>query len=807
MNIKERIAKLSLEEKAALLQGRTTWTTYAIEHADIPEIFLADGPHGLRKQVGSADHLGLNESIPSTCFPTAAAMANSWNTALAERLGEALGKEAAANRVGVLLGPGLNVKRSPLAGRNFEYFSEDPYLSGKMAAAYIRGIQKNGIAACPKHFAVNSQELRRMANDSVLDERTLREIYLTGFEIAVKEGGARSIMSSYNMVNGRYANENTHLISDILRGEWGFGGFVVTDWGADNDHTEGVMAGSNLVMPNPGMDSVLALIEDVRSGRLDEQVLNDRLYELLSVTVPVAEAVENEPREFSAEEHHALARKCAEESIVLLENDGILPLGADKKIAVIGDFAKQPRYQGAGSSQVNPIKLECLYDCLTERGLDITAYAKGFDKNSTKPDRALIDEAISVAGAADVVLLCVGLDDALESEGTDREDMELSESQKELISAVTSLNKNVILVLSGGSPFVMPSAEGYRAAIHGYLGGEAGASAMAAALVGDINPSGKLNESWPERLEDTPCYRYFPGKERTSEYREGLFVGYRFYDTVDAAVRYPFGYGMSYTSFEYSDIEVSDEGVSFTLTNTGSMAGAEIAELYIGKESDRLSRPKKELKGFAKVYLEPGESTRASIPFDDKSFRYFDTNTGMWQTESGEYLIHIASDSRHTRLSATVKKDGVTPEYSYPTCYMTADIKLVSDSDFEALLGHPIPNGKWGGEITANDTFCQLYYAKSLSGRLIYKILTSLVNKAKKKGDPNLNIVFVYNMPLRALTKFSGGTVSRKMTEDILLILNGHFFRGVGALIADSVRNRRRSAGLKKLLGIGKKHG
>ncbi len=800
MKIEEQIKKLSLEEKAALLQGRTTWTTYGIEHAGIPEIFLADGPHGLRKQLGAADHLGLNESIPSTCFPTAAAMANSWNPTLAEELGRALGEEAAANGVNVVLGPGLNIKRSPLCGRNFEYFSEDPYLSGKMAAAYIRGIQANGVAACPKHFAVNSQELRRMASDSVLDERTMREIYLTAFEIAVREGKAKSIMSSYNMINGRYANENEHLISDILRGEWGFDGFVVTDWGADNVHTEGVRAGSNLVMPNPGADCALGLIEDVRSGRIDESVLDARLCELLAVVNSTAEAIAHAPDSFDAQAHHTIARKCAEESIVLLDNDGILPLKRDAKVAVIGDFAKNPRYQGAGSSQVNPIRLENLYDCLSEAGLEIVSYAKGFDRRCSTPDERLISDAVLAAQKAEVVLLSVGLDEVLESEGMDRVHMELSKSQTELISRVAAANKNLILVLSGGSPFVMPERESYRAAIHGYLGGEAGAAAMAAALVGDINPSGKLNESWPVSLEDTPCRKYFPGKEKTAEYREGLYVGYRYYGSADIPVRYPFGYGMSYTTFEYSDIEVTDSHVSFTITNTGTMAGAEIAEMYIGKDSDKVYRPKRELKGFAKLFLEPGESKRASIAFDDKSFRYFDTITGRWEIEDGDYRICIAADANNIKLAATVTKSGTQPAVSYPASYMTADIKSVSDSDFEILLGRPIPDGKWGGKITENDTFCQLYYAKSGVARLLYKILRSVKNKSEARGEPNINILFVYNMPFRALAKISGGMVSKKMTEDILLIANGSFFRGFGSLAVDFFKNRKKNSRFKKLL-------
>ena len=789
MKAHEQIKKLSLEQKAALLQGKTVWTTYSFEDADIPEIFLSDGPHGLRKQAGAADHLGLNASVPATCFPTAAGMANSWNLALAEELGCALGEEAAANNVHVVLGPGLNIKRSPLCGRNFEYFSEDPYLAGKMAAAYVKGIQANGVAACPKHFAVNSQELRRMAMNSVLDERTFREIYLTAFEIAVKEGKAKTIMSSYNMINGTYANENEHLLTDILRNEWGFDGFVVTDWGADNNHTDGVRAGSNLVMPAPGADCALGLIQDVKDGKIDEGVLDKRLAELLGVVNSTFEAVAKAPKSFDADAHHAIARRCANESIVLLDNDGILPLSADAKVAVIGDFAKTPRYQGAGSSQVNPTKLDNLYDCLVAAGVEITAYAQGFDRRNPIPCQKMIAEATEVAKNAETVLLCVGLDEILESEGMDRLHIESSLSQQALIKAVCAANKNVVLVLSGGAPFVMPERETYRAAIHGYLGGQAGAGAMVDALLGKINPSGKLNESWPHSLEDVSSSPYFPSKERTAEYREGLFVGYRYFESAGVPVRYPFGYGLSYTNFTYSDIEVTPTDVSFTVANTGDSAGAEVAQLYVSCKNGSVYRPKKELKGFQKVFLAAGESQRVSITFDDKTFRYFDTEENAWRVEDADYDICIARNASDVALSGVLHVAGKKAKENAPTCYKNADIKAVSDADFEALLGHAIPDGKWSGEITENDALCQLYYAKGAFARFLCRILTSLKNKAEAKGKPNLNILFIYNMPTRAIAKFSNGMVSKKMTEDILFMFNGHFWRGLGRLVVDFFKN------------------
>lgn len=791
MIIDETINSLTLEEKAAFLQGWSTWTSYEKKNSGIPVCFLSDGPHGLRKQAGTGDHLGLNASIPATCFPTAATMANSWDEALGEELGRALGREAAANGVNVLLGPGLNMKRSPLCGRNFEYFSEDPYLAGKMAAAYIRGIQENSVAACPKHFAVNSQELRRMAMDSVVDERTLREIYLTGFEIAVKEGKPRSIMSSYNKVNGTYANENAHLLKEILRDDWGFDGFVVTDWGADNDHALGVKNGSNLVMPAPGPDAAIGLVNAVKEGRVSEADLDERLKELFRVLVSADEAMKKAPKSFDKDAHHALARKCAEQSIVLLENDGILPLDRNAVVGIIGDFARNPRYQGAGSSMVNPTRLDNLYDCLRAAGVSIAGYAQGFDRRKPNPDQKLIDEAVRVAEAAPVVLLCVGLDEIAESEGMDRSNMELSKGQRELIEAVCKVNRNVVLVLSGGSPFVIPGS--FRAAIHGYLGGQAGAGAMADALLGKVNPSGKLNETWPLQLEDTPACAYFPSKERTAEYREGLYIGYRYYDTANIPVRYPFGHGLSYTTFLYSDIRAEKDRVTFTIANAGVRDGAEVAQVYVSCKDGNVFRPKKELKGFAKVFLKAGESRTVSVSLDDKAFRYFNVKTNRWEVESGIYTISVASDAAHVRLSANIRVEGTNAPAPYGALpgYESGRITRISEVEYRDLLGHPIPDGHWGGELTRNDAICQLHYAKTGAARLVYKILTHMKEKSEAKGIPDLNILFVYNMPFRALAKMSGGLMSDRMVDDVVLLVNGHFWRGLGRLIGDFFRNRR----------------
>lgn len=638
--------------------------------------------------------------------------------------------------------------------------------------------------------------------DAVVDERTMREIYLTGFEIAVTEGNAKAIMSSYNQVNGTYTNENNHLLTEILRNEWGFDGFVVTDWGGDNDHTEGVRSGSNLVMPAPGPDCAIGLVEAVKAGRIEESVLDQRVEELLNVVFATYEAVEKAPKAFDVEAHHNVARRCAAESIVLLDNDGILPLKKDTKTAIIGDFALTPRYQGAGSSQVNPTKLENLKDALCASGLTVTAVAKGYSRTDPAPDWVLINEAVTAAGTADAVLLCVGLDEIMESEGMDRLHMELSRGQQALINAVTAANPNVILVLSGGAPFVMPDRRSYRAAIHGYLGGQAGACAMADAILGVVNPSGKLNETWPVRMEDNPSCPYFPSPQRTSEYREGLYVGYRYYDTVQKPVRYCFGHGLSYTTFAYSNIRADEKSVTFTLENTGTMDGAEVAQVYVSCQDGKIFRPQKELKGFQKVFLKAGEKKEITIALDDKAFRYFNVKTNRWETESAQYSIMAASAADDIRLTETVRVEGTqTPApYGDLPSYRTGRIEAVSDEEYTALLGRPIPDGSWSEELSKNDALCQLVYAKSAPARALGKLLVRMQAKAEAKGKPDLNIMFVNNMPIRAINKMVGQFVSARMVEDIVFLVNGHFWRGSGRLIADFFRNQKASRAYRKIL-------
>ena len=796
------LKKLTLEEKCALLSGAETFKTRGMPEHGIPQIWLSDGPHGLRKQAGESDHLGLNPSVPATCFPTASAVANSWDAALGEEIGAALGEEAAAQEVSVVLGPGLNMKRNPLCGRSFEYFSEDPYLAGKLAAGYIRGIQSKGVAACPKHFAVNSQETRRMASDSIVDERTLREIYLTGFEIAVKEGHPRSIMSSYNLVNGTYANENKHLLMEILRGEWGFDGAVITDWGGSNDHALGVKNGSTLEMPVPGGDSVRELLAAVESGKISESDIDARLSELLPLVFDTKAALDAAPREFDAATHHALARRAAEESLVLLKNEGaLLPLAAGTKVAVIGDFAKNPRYQGAGSSMVNSTQVDVLLDKLIDSELNVIGYQQGFDRHG-KPDAALQKSACELAAQANTVILCMGLDEIAESEGLDRSNLRLAQNQVDLLQAVAAVNPKIVVVLYSGSVVETPWLDNCQALLYAALGGQAGAGAVADALAGKVNPCGKLAETWPLAYADVPSAADFATRRKTVEYREGLYIGYRYFTTAEKAVRFPFGYGMSYTTFAYSDMAADEQGGSLTVTNTGSVAGTEIVQLYIAKKSSELFRPAKELKGFARVTLAPGEKQRITIMLDDKAFRFWNVKANRWEIEGGEYELLVGASVEDIRLCEKISVHGTATVHPYEDvdldCYYKGNVLSVSDADFEKLLGHPIPNGKT--KIDRNLTLGELNHARSPLGWLVWLVLTILLDVSYKRGKPDLNILFQYNMPLRALAKMTNGAISMGMVDGIVMELQGFWILGLVRVIYEAIKNVVLNAQMEKRL-------
>ncbi|MBD7950580.1 glycoside hydrolase family 3 C-terminal domain-containing protein [Oerskovia rustica] len=783
--------ELTTLEKAALLSGESVWETRAVPRHGIRTLWLSDGPHGIRKQTGSADHLGLGASQPATCFPTAATVANSWDPELALSVGEALGAEAADQGVDVLLGPGLNVKRSPLCGRNFEYFSEDPLLSGRLAAGYVRGIQSRGVAACPKHFAANSQELRRMTSDSVVDERTLREIYLTGFEVVVRESSPFSIMSSYNLINGTYANENPFLLQQVLRDEWGFDGAVVTDWGGGNDAVEAVRRGGTLEMPSPGLDSAAQIVAAVERGDLDMADLDARVEEMKVLGSRIGGA----GREVDLDAHHELARTVAEQSAVLLRNeDHLLPLASGTRVAVVGDFAATPRYQGAGSSVVNPTRLTTALDALGASDLQVVATAQGFTRGGDA-DPALVAEAVDAARTADVVLLYLGLDEISESEGQDRSHLRLPPSQVELLARISSVTSRIVVVLSAGSVVEVPWLSQCGALVHGYLGGQGGAEAVVRVLTGAVNPSGRLAESYPVRLEDVPNARYYPGEGVDAEYREGPYVGYRYYSTVGVPVAFPFGFGLSYTTFAYTDLAVDADGVTFTLTNTGDVAGAEVAQLYVGRQdADGVHRPVRELKGFAKVHLAPGESRRVRIDFDRFTFRHFSTTSSAWETEGGAWTLAVGSDVETVLLTAehVVAGTAAADVDAVPDEYRTGRVTDVSDEAFATLLGRPLaPRGQVTGPLGVNSPLSDMEHARSPLARFAYRELARRIARAEAKGTPDLNLLFLRGMPFRAIAKMTNGAMSMDMAEGLLTIVNGHFFRGAGALVAGFFRNRR----------------
>ena len=793
-------ADLSLLEKAALLSGHDTWRSRAVPRIGLRSVFMSDGPHGLRKQAGAGDHLGINASIPSTCFPTAATIANSWDPTLGERIGQALGREAALIGVDVVLGPGLNIKRSPLGGRNFEYFSEDPYLSGKLAAGYVRGIQSAGVAACPKHFAVNSQETRRMASDSIVDQKTLREVYLTGFEIVVRESAPLTLMSSYNLVNGIYASEHPQLLTGILREEGGFDGAVITDWGGGNDPVAAIAAGGTLQMPSPGFDTVHQIIN---STELDQAALTARVAEIITLTnriqpVTVTDAI------YPA--HTQLAQEAAEQSLVLLKNDdSLLPLAAGTTVAAIGDFAFTPRYQGAGSSLVNATEVITPLDALQASSLDVVATAQAFERGAA-PNPSMIAEAVQAAGKAQVVLLYLGLDEVAESEGKDRDHLRMSPAQLQTLEAVAAVNPNVVVVLSAGAVVEMPWLGKAKALVHAYLGGQAGARAVVRALLGEVNPAGRLAETYPFSLDDTPTAGNFPETKQLALYREGPFVGYRYYQTAGVRVLFPFGYGLSYTSFEYSALTADATGVSFTVTNVGKVAGADVPQVYIAAPAaaDALGpRPVVELKGFQKLQLEPGESRQVTIGLDEYAFRAYDPTAERWVTVAGDYEIFVGHNVADRPLRTVVTVAGETPApragLAQLTHYRTADVHAVTDEEFAALLGTPLPRHAMAGEpLGHNSPLSDLEHSRSWLGRTVYKqYFQRSLRKAEESGVPDLNLLFQYGMPFRSIANMSGGMADTSMVDGVLTLVNGRPFSGFSQVVGGYFGNRKRQKNLQ----------
>lgn len=774
------ISHMSLDEKASLMSGADFWHTSAVKRLGIPSVMMTDGPHGLRKQSDGGDHLGVGKSIPATCYPTASGLANTWDEELIEEMGRYYADEAISEKVSMVLGPGVNIKRSPLCGRNFEYFSEDPYLSGKMGAALIRGIQSKGIYACVKHYAANSQELHRMTVDSVVDERTMREIYLTAFEMAVKEGGVKALMSCYNKVNGFYGSENMHLLREILYDEWGFEGLVVTDWGANNDRVEGIKAGLSLEMPSCKGITDQQIIQAVKDGQLDERLLDEQVDRVLDLVFSTAEALEKDT-DYDRAKHHLFAQRVAEETAVLLKNeDNILPIeGRDRKVAVIGSFAETPRYQGSGSSKIVPTSLDTALKCLPLAGITVCGYAPGFERKGGE-NKKLLNEALELVKKSDIALLYLGLDESAEAEGKDRDNMLLPDNQVKLLKAVWEVNKNIVVVLSCGACVEMNWQRYAKAIVHGFLGGQAGAMAMARLLTGKANPSGKLSETIPINLASVPSSPFYPGKEATAEYREGIYVGYRYYDTAKVAVMYPFGYGMSYTSFAYSDLRLDNDKVYFTVENTGTRAGAEVSQLYVSARTNGMFRPSKELKGFARCNLLPGEKKELCIELCDRSFAVWSIAKNDWVIEPGEYDILIGASSSDIRLRTSIEKQGepvINPyadEIFKP--YYEASVFRIGKDCFSALLGRKLPNATWDRtkKLEINDNIAQGEYLNTGLGRGLYRSINlaqSVLNTVGLKTSAQ-NAAFVLEMPYRNLGRMSGLFDDKQMNA-VMKLVNG----------------------------------
>lgn len=793
MNGKQTIAQLDIGEKAPLLTGGNFWTTRACPALGLESFMLADGPHGLRVQKKNPNHMGLGSSLPATCFPTAAAMACSWDPDLCERLGGMLGSEAAFFGVGVLLGPGLNIKRSPLCGRNFEYFSEDGYLTGKLAAAYVRGIQANGVSSCIKHFAVNSREFARLYCDSAVDMQTLRETYLTGFEIAVKEGGARAVMTAYNKVNGVYCNENPLLLNDILRGEWGFEGLVVSDWGGTHDRAAAVAAGADLEMPRCDF-STREIVEAVQGGALDESAVNRSVERLCALGERAAE-IEKKP--FSQEEHACFAQRCAEESIVLLKNrEGALPLSPAERVAVVGDFAVSPRYQGAGSSLVCPTRLENLVAAMKgSSSLCFVGYEQGFRRFGGS-SRRLLKRALKLASSADTVVVCVGLDEDSECEGADREHLSLPANQIRLLKELAALNKKVVAVLSCGSVVDTSWDVCADAVVHTSLAGQSGAGAVVKVLTGETNPSGRLAESYPHRLSDCPCSEIYAKNAYAMNFAEGVYVGYKYYNALKKEVKYPFGYGLSYTEFAYSAFSATPRGVRFTVKNVGKRAGATVAQIYVRCPRRELCDGFSELKGFRKIFLGAGEERTVEILLDEYAFRTYDMQRNCWQV-GGTYTVSLGENSRDMLCECTVNitednytlpkgyrfddgQCGKAEDYNaYYSRHMAGETEKESALSEQAFLGGAAARGKRKKKRIVADYSTEvsdLKYCKGLLGK-IFGLVVYRYTHAKDKLLANS----MSYLPVRSLMQFM--KLNAAQAEGFLIACNGRLFKGLKLMI------------------------
>lgn len=798
---KDLISQVTLKEKASLCSGKDFWHLKSIERLGLPEIMVCDGPHGLRKQNAENKKVGIGNSYPATCFPTAVTTACSWDRDLIYNMGQALAEECLQHGVSVLLGPGVNMKRSPLCGRNFEYFSEDPELAGEMGAAFIAGVQSKGIGTSLKHFAGNSQEMKRMTSNSIIDERALREIYLRAFEKAVKKSQPWTVMNAYNLLNGTYCSENDWLQNKVLRDEWGFKGAVVSDWGAVNDRVAGLNAGNDLEMPSSGGVNDAKIVEAVKCGVIDETTLDERVDKLIDIILKGA-ANKKPGYKFDVKAHNLLSRQIAEQSMVLLKNDGnILPLKRveGEYVAVIGAFADNPRYQGAGSSIINPTMIDSGRRAFNNSPISVK-FADGYDRSGKrKNEDAYITEACNLAKNASKAVVFIGLTDDYESEGFDRSTMKLPDGHNRLVEAVSRVNDNVIVVLEGGSPVEMPWADDVKAILNAYLGGQSVAPAIVDVLTGKANPCGKLAETYPVCLKDTPTSFRYPDSKEDVQYRESIFIGYRYYDKVERNVRFPFGFGLSYTSFEYSDIKLKKKNltkgegakVTFTIKNTGDVAGSEIAQVYVAKPESKIFRAPKELKGFVKIHLEPGEEKKVSVELDDRAFAFWNTATEDWCVESGEYKILVGASSRDIRLEAAAKMKSEDDETIVDLresagVYFDGDPARAREDDFKVIYGGEF---KLAPEITSDSLNNSIERSKDKGlAKFIYNTI-DLAMKPKGGVGSSMITNTIMQTPIRNYVSMSNGLFTEDMADGLLKVFEGKdVAKGVGK-IAKGVPN------------------
>lgn len=783
----KRLQQLTLEEKVSLLSGADHWHTKAVERLKIGEIMMSDGPHGLRAQFGDADHLGMNESEKSTCFPTASATACSFDPALLEQLGAAIAREAKSMGISMVLGPGTNIKRHPYCGRNFEYFSEDPHLSGELSAAWIRGLQSEAVSACLKHFAANNQEKARLINDSVVDERALHDLYLPAFAHAVQTAKPGAVMCSYNQLNGVFSSENPLLLDQILRKEWGFEGAVISDWGAVSDRAAGVAAGLDLEMPYVGPEHDQDILRAVQEGRLSEEAVDRCVERILHLW---DKAVEKTPCDFSA--HHTLAQKAAERSAVLLKNEeDLLPLNPKMSAAVLGGFAMAPRYQGAGSSHIAPMQVDLPYEELKNSGLDV-AYSEGYGSEELEPDEEKIRAAVALAKEKDCALIFAGLPERMESEGFDRETLGLPRSHLRLIEAVSEANPNTVLILSCGAPVQLPKSDKVKAVLLMYLGGEAMGKACANLLTGRAVPGGKLAETWPKAVEDVASHPYFGYDSFRTEYRESLFVGYRWFDTAEIEPAHPFGYGLSYTKFKLEQAALSSaEGgyaVRLRLENTGKMAGSEVVQLYVHKKNSAILRPEKELKAFQRVDLQPGEAKTVELFLPTEAFTYYDVQSKSRKIEAGEYELLVGTSSREISSVLPLTLEGEKATCAIPSSYreLTNKKKLaVTDEDFAALFPEGLPQTNHISKpFHENSTISDL--KESFLGRILLKIMLKVALKQYASDEAMLLIMknSLYDYPLRAISMSK--VLSIGQLRGLIDILNRHPLRGTRKMLKKS---------------------